>query len=51
MVIRPGASTAADAAAPLDALGPAGGARRVLQQITLDLVVDRCNRLIGNAFG
>ena len=33
-----------------DPLGPAGGARRVLQQVALDLVVDRRVRLIRNAF-
>ena len=35
----------------LDALRAAGGARRVLQQVALDLVVDRRIRLICNAFG
>ena len=35
----------------LDALGAAGGARRELKQVAFDLVVDRCIRFIGNAFG
>ncbi len=31
-------------------LGPAGGSRRVLQQITFALVGDRLSRLVGNTF-
>ena len=34
----------------LDALRAAGGARGVLQQVALDLVVDRGIRLVGNTF-
>ncbi len=35
----------------LDALRAAGGARRVLQQVAFDLVVDRRIRFVCNAFG
>ena len=35
----------------LDALGSAGGSRRVLQQVAFDFVVDGRIGFIGNAFG